>query len=131
MKSFQLSIAVLACAGLAACAGNGIFGDRSSSGQTGESRQASGQRAEPVAASASLVRQVQQALDARGIDGGPVDGVWGEQTEQGVRQFQQAQGLEVTGNLDARTLGALGIGGESAATGGSGPSGNAEQKSEK
>lgn len=131
MKPFQLTIMAIACAGLAACAGNGIFGQRSSESGQAEPQASAGKSGPPVAASASLVRQVQEALDARGIDAGPADGVWGEQTEQGVRQFQQAQGLEATGNLDTRTLGALGIGGQSAATGGSGQSGDVEQKPEK
>lgn len=55
------------------------------------------------------VRSVQQSLSARGYDVGPVDGVWGPSTESALRQFQQSQGLPQTGDLDPRTLAALGV----------------------
>jgi peptidoglycan hydrolase-like protein with peptidoglycan-binding domain len=66
-----------------------------------------------------LVRNVQKELKSEGIDPGPVDGIWGPKTSQGVRQFQKAQGLEETGQLNGRTLSALGVaGGQTAAAGG-------------
>ena len=57
----------------------------------------------------ALVRSVQQSLNQRGFNAGPVDGHWGPNTEDAVRDFQRANGLAQTGNLDSRTLSALGI----------------------
>jgi len=58
---------------------------------------------------AQLVRSVQQSLNDRGFAAGPVDGQWGPTTESAVRDFQQANGLAQTGNLDPRTINALGV----------------------
>jgi peptidoglycan hydrolase-like protein with peptidoglycan-binding domain len=62
------------------------------------------------------VRSVQQSLKTKGIDAGPVDGIWGPKTHQALQQFQEKQGLDATGQLNARTLEALGIPGEQAAS---------------
>jgi peptidoglycan hydrolase-like protein with peptidoglycan-binding domain len=56
-----------------------------------------------------LVRTVQRSLNDRGFDAGPVDGQWGPNTEAAVREFQQANGIAQTGNLDPRTINALGV----------------------
>jgi Putative peptidoglycan binding domain len=67
----------------------------------------------PIASNApyslSTVRSVQQALNAKGFNAGPVDGQWGPSTEIALKRFQTAQGLPSTGALDARTLNALGV----------------------
>jgi hypothetical protein len=57
----------------------------------------------------STVRNVQQALNAKGYNAGPADGQWGASTETALKQFQSAQGLPATGALDTRTLNALGV----------------------
>lgn len=57
----------------------------------------------------SQVRSVQQALNDRGYDAGPVDGQWGPATRDAVRRFQQASGLAPTGELESGTLAALGV----------------------
>lgn len=72
------------------------------------------------AVSEQLVRNVQQTLSDKGIDAGPVDGIWGARTSSGVRQFQKAQGMQPTGQLNAKTLSALGIAEGSASAGQSG-----------
>lgn len=59
--------------------------------------------------SSSTVRSVQQALNAKGFNAGPVDGQWGPDTEIALKQFQAAQGLPSTGVLDTRTMNALGV----------------------
>jgi len=59
--------------------------------------------------SSSTVRNVQQALNAKGFNAGPADGQWGPSTEIALKQFQTAQGLPSTGVLDARTMTALGV----------------------
>jgi peptidoglycan hydrolase-like protein with peptidoglycan-binding domain len=65
--------------------------------------------------SSSTVRSAQQALNDRGFNVGSVDGVWGPNTENAVRDFQRAQGLQQTGTLDQATLAALGVSGNAAA----------------
>jgi hypothetical protein len=59
--------------------------------------------------SSSTVRNVQQALNAKGYNAGPADGQWGPSTEIALKQFQTAQGLPSTGVLDAPTMNALGV----------------------
>ena len=56
--------------------------------------------AEPVLRKGSTdpaVRDLQQALKTLGHDPGPVDGVFGAQTEIAVKAFQQAKGIDVDG----------------------------------
>ena len=51
--------------------------------------------AEPVLQKGSTdpaVRDLQEALKALGQNPGPIDGVFGEQTDAAVRAFQQASG---------------------------------------
>jgi hypothetical protein len=56
------------------------------------------------------VRDVQQALQDKGYDVGPVDGVIGPRTQSALRQFQQQQqGIPSSGRLDSQTLGALNV----------------------
>jgi peptidoglycan hydrolase-like protein with peptidoglycan-binding domain len=38
-----------------------------------------------------------------------VDGIWGQQTEQALRNFQQSKHLPGNGQLDSQTLAALGV----------------------
>jgi peptidoglycan hydrolase-like protein with peptidoglycan-binding domain len=78
------------------------------------------------------VRSVQQALKQKGYDVGSVDGQMGPNTENALRQFQRAQGISQTGNLDQQTLSALGVeqggssqNGMSSSQGSSASSGNA------
>jgi peptidoglycan hydrolase-like protein with peptidoglycan-binding domain len=56
--------------------------------------------AEPVLQKGSTdpaVRDLQEALKALGQNPGPIDGVFGDQTEAAVRAFQQASGITVDG----------------------------------
>ena len=54
--------------------------------------------------SKSFIIAVQETLESKGIDPGPVDGVWGSKTERGVAAFQQSVGLNVTYDLNGPTL---------------------------
>jgi peptidoglycan hydrolase-like protein with peptidoglycan-binding domain len=65
------------------------------------------------AASSEDIRKVQQSLNDKGYDAGPVDGVLGARTRAGIRQYQASEKLTVTGRLDAETAGKLGVGPES------------------
>ena len=100
-------------------------GQQASSGAT---QQASAdQSGAPMAASPQLVRKVQDTLNSKGVDAGPVDGIWGPQTHQGVRQFQEREGLKASGQLNAQTLAALGIQGEQTASAGDNASAGASK----
>jgi len=54
-------------------------------------------------------RSVQQALTNQGYYHGAVDGLFGPQSQQAMAQFQQANGLKVTGLIDSSSLKALGL----------------------
>lgn len=58
---------------------------------------------------ADRIRRLQSALDARGFDPGPVDGVLGRQTMNAVNAFQRANGLPVDRHLNMETMRALGV----------------------
>ncbi|HYH18878.1 MAG TPA: peptidoglycan-binding domain-containing protein [Azospirillum sp.] len=76
----------------------------------------------PQALSPQRVRNIQQALNSNGSDIA-VDGIWGPNTRRALRDFQQSQGLEATGQLDSRTVSALNLGRQQDNTGQSGNSG--------
>jgi peptidoglycan hydrolase-like protein with peptidoglycan-binding domain len=60
---------------------------------------------------------VQTALAAQGHYSGQPTGKWDAATVQGLKQYQQANGLAPTGKLDARTLQKLGMGSDVAGVG--------------
>ena len=51
----------------------------------------------------NLIRKAQSSMLLRGINPGPVDGIWGPRTQRGVWAYQEWAGLPVTGKLDAAT----------------------------
>ena len=75
---------------------------------------------------ADQLRKVQERLHAEGVDPGPLTGAMTPQTEAALRQYQQKQGLPVTGAADAATLQRLQVeippagAGEGGAEGGTG-----------
>ena len=60
-------------------------------------------------APANLIRVVQTKLTECGYAPGPVDGLMGPKTRSGIRNFQGANGLTVTGEIDDPLLVALGL----------------------
>ena len=48
-------------------------------------------------------RNIQQALQAKGYNPGPIDGIHGPRTSAALRDFQKAEGLKVTGRVDGDT----------------------------
>ena len=60
------------------------------------------------------IRQVQQWLRATGHEPGSVDGVMGPRTRQALREWQRAEGFEVSGYLDRAQLDRLAGEGEAA-----------------
>ncbi|HUF91472.1 MAG TPA: peptidoglycan-binding domain-containing protein [Candidatus Limnocylindria bacterium] len=61
----------------------------------------------------AAIENAQKTLKQQGHDPGTVDGVMGPQTVAALRAYQKAQGLDVTGRLDATTLAKLGDGDKS------------------
>jgi peptidoglycan hydrolase-like protein with peptidoglycan-binding domain len=89
--------------------------------------------------SPSMIKQVQQKLKQQGHDVGAVDGMWGPKTQAALREFQQQQGMQASGELDQETLAALGVqagsgsqaqGGGAAQSGGSQAQGSQEMETE-
>jgi hypothetical protein len=62
---------------------------------------------EPLAS--GYVIEVQQELAAQGYYKGDIDGLWGTETMDAVREYQEARGLPVTGRLSAADLQRMGI----------------------
>jgi len=56
----------------------------------------------------AIVRDVQRALQGKGYNPGPVDGVMGVQTQAALRQYQKDKELP-QGNLNLQTLQSLGV----------------------
>ncbi len=103
--------------------GDGRPGGGDSEGSGGDSQ--GGDSGEPAALSATgggapaptattgdlpreRVQQVQERLAAAGFDPGPADGVVGGRTRAALRAFQEARGLDPTGEPDGSTLAELG-----------------------
>lgn len=63
----------------------------------------------PEPLSAEVVRAVQQRLRVSGQYRGGVDGVWGPGTQRALERFQQARGLQATGQMNPATAQALGL----------------------
>ncbi|CCD91558.1 exported hypothetical protein [Bradyrhizobium sp. ORS 375] len=59
--------------------------------------------------SPSAVREVQQAMNRLGYAAGQVNGTWNQATADALLNFQQAHGLEPTGNLNLSSIAALGL----------------------
>lgn len=55
------------------------------------------------------IKKAKEALKAKGLNPGPMDGVLDGKTQQALRDFQKANKLPVTGNLDPQTAEKLGV----------------------
>ena len=53
------------------------------------------------------VRAAQEALDEKGFDPGPIDGIWGPRTAAAVSEYQRRENLTVSGRLDTATMAKL------------------------
>ena len=55
------------------------------------------------------LRAVQDRLHQAGAYNGAIDGMWGQDSEQALQQFQQTHQLQVTGQMNAATATMLGL----------------------
>jgi peptidoglycan hydrolase-like protein with peptidoglycan-binding domain len=68
-------------------------------GTTGEQRPE-----QPELLSKDNVKLVQERLKAEGVYAGPLDGELNEQTKAALRQYQEKQGIPVSGAVDEETV---------------------------
>ena len=54
--------------------------------------------------------EIQKALADAGYDPGPANGTWGDSSVKALQQFQQDQGIDPSGKIDALTLIRLDLG---------------------
>ena len=64
---------------------------------------------DPSRLSTQQIRQIQRALDQKGAAIKDADGKWGPKTEAALKEFQQKQNIQGNGQLDQRTMAALGV----------------------
>lgn len=106
----KFMIAALAVSATAAIA----HGNKQTSAQTSSNpsstvtAQADGSSGQGMQQDESTVRQAQQALNDKGYNVS-ADGQWGPKSKAAAKKFQQAQGIEQSGQLDSQTLAALNI----------------------
>jgi peptidoglycan hydrolase-like protein with peptidoglycan-binding domain len=107
MRNLLLStVAVLA---LAAAMPASAQQSRSNQPSTAQQPSAAQQSMQEQNLSKDEIQQVQQALDQKGFKSGRPDGVLGPETKNAIKEFQQKQGWNASGELDNQTLSALGV----------------------
>jgi peptidoglycan hydrolase-like protein with peptidoglycan-binding domain len=62
-----------------------------------------------MAQSAGTVRNVQKALNDKGFDPGPVDGIMGPRTRSAIKGYEKQQNMPADGALTAKVLDGLGV----------------------
>jgi len=55
------------------------------------------------------IKSVKEALKAKGLNPGPINGTMDSQTQQAIRDFQRTNNLRVTGEVDEQTAAKLGV----------------------
>ena len=92
--------------------GGAVAGEQSTQGASQPQAQQQSQQqpqAQQQSRSPELVKQVQEKLSAAGHEAGPSDGVLGPKTQAALKEFQEKEGLQASGQLDQQTLAALEI----------------------
>jgi peptidoglycan hydrolase-like protein with peptidoglycan-binding domain len=74
------------------------------------------------------IKKAKEALKAKGLNPGPIDGTLDSKTQQALRDFQKANKLPITGVLDAQTAEKLGVGMEKGSMPGRAPGGSSLPK---
>jgi peptidoglycan hydrolase-like protein with peptidoglycan-binding domain len=89
-------------------------GQLGQTGQAGEQFARGEQKGQQM--SSNQIRQLQQELRSEGYQVA-VDGIWGPETQQALRDYQMDENLEVSGEPDQRTMASLGLDIDAAAMG--------------
>jgi peptidoglycan hydrolase-like protein with peptidoglycan-binding domain len=92
-----------------------ILRGQESADQAQQGGQAARGEGAPLFISPASVRNIQQSLQQAGHDPGQVDGKWGPATQNALKEYQQAKGLEPTGLVSLRVLADMGMDQELAA----------------
>lgn len=66
-------------------------------------------RVNPSQLSTQQIRRIQISLNKQGFDTHKVDGKWGPETANALKNFQHQQKLQGSGHLNQQTLAALGV----------------------
>lgn len=77
-------------------------------GQSGHTRHPQLEMSAVPALDQDKVRQLQQVLQEKGFEPGPIDGILGLRTKEALSNFQDRYGVKVSGEFDNQTLYALG-----------------------
>jgi peptidoglycan hydrolase-like protein with peptidoglycan-binding domain len=109
MKAKPIFIAVAAMFSAAAIAGGGQHSSSQGASSEQHSQQGATQQ-QSQSQNPETVKQVQEKLSAAGLDVGQPDGKIGPKTQAALKQFQEKEGLQASGQLDQETLAALEIG---------------------
>jgi peptidoglycan hydrolase-like protein with peptidoglycan-binding domain len=72
-------------------------------------RPSAGDQGTMAGVTADDIKKAKEALKAKGLNPGPIDGVLDGKTQQALRDFQKANKLAVTGDLDQQTAEKLGV----------------------
>ncbi len=119
MKRTSIFIALASALSLSSAFAQSSQDQSSQSSPSSQSSQGSpSSQSEQQAQSPEVVKQVQQKLSAEGHQLS-ADGQMGPKTQAALKEYQQKNGLQATGQIDQQTLAKLGIEAGSAATGGS------------
>jgi peptidoglycan hydrolase-like protein with peptidoglycan-binding domain len=110
MKAKPIFIAVAAMFSAAAIAGGNTSSQGASSEQHSQQSATQQQQSQSQSQNPETVKQVQEKLSAAGLDVGQPDGKIGPKTQAALKQFQEKEGLQASGQLDQETLAALQIG---------------------
>ena len=86
-------------------------------------------RVNPSQLSTQQIRRIQISLNKQGFDAHKVDGKWGPETANALKNFQHQQKLQGSGHLNQQTLAALGFNQSGQAPQGSATTGSGSQAS--
>jgi peptidoglycan hydrolase-like protein with peptidoglycan-binding domain len=119
MKLTPFAVAVAAAFSMSAIAADEKQKDAQSQGAQQSSQTQSAQQGSQSSQSPEMVKQAQEKLSAAGHDAGEADGIMGPKTQSALKEFQESKGLQASGELDQKTMAALGISGGSSSAGAS------------
>src|SRR5882724_6902274 len=109
MKKLLLIVLSLLLAGSLTAATQNKNGNTNSNGSTNGNKSTNANRKPIFRANADQIKQAQAILKQRSFYSGDQTGKLDTATRAGLKQYQQAEGLKVTGTLNKVTLEKMGI----------------------